>query len=339
MKDVTRAHCIDWSPDGRTLGLVTDDEETIGSQHGIYSLIIIDPFAQNAEPRKLFDTREGNDFIRYSALSWSPTGNTLATLTHPEARDRPQGIALWQADKEQDSVKFFENPQPETMMDLPPEKLPANPETLRNLNYDRKRHCLCWTSNGTKILVQDNLLNIRIWDVQTSTSQQSIRLPDRSNAISMGKRPDVPVQMYLPTVIPSPTDPALFATNDLDIIVIANANQRSVQRLLIGNDVQELSGMAIANDRYYPQVSALAWSPNGRYIAGAYMSSPQIFVWDLQDPQPHRDKDGLQLPTLSFGKTDGQDSVLTALAWSPDGRYLASSSFDTTVIIWQVDKG
>jgi eukaryotic-like serine/threonine-protein kinase len=338
MKDVTRAHCVDWSPDGRTLGLVTDNEEMIASQHGMYSLMIIDPFAQNTEPRKLFDAREGNDFIRYSALSWSPTGNMLATLTHPEARGRPQGITLWQADK-QESVKFFANPQPETMMDLLPENLPAQPDILRKLNYKRKRHCLCWTSDGTKILVQDNLLNIRIWDVHTSTSQQSISLPDRSNAISMGKRPDVPVQMYLPTVRPSPTDPALFATNDLDIIVIADANRHSVQRQLICNDVQALSsGIAIEDDRYYPQVSALAWSPNGRSIAGAYMSSPQIFIWDLQDPHPHRDKDGLQLPALSFGKTDGQDFVLTDLAWSPDGRYLASSSFDTTVIIWQVDK-
>ena len=89
------------------------------------------------------------------------------------------------------------------------------------------------------------------------------------------------------------------------------------------------------------EVNGLAWSPNGRYIAGSYEHSHQVYIWDTQKKTPKKTKEGFQIEDLRFGATNGhfnvKDSTIIDLVWSPDGRYLATASNDTTVIIWKVD--
>jgi WD40 repeat protein len=41
--------------------------------------------------------------------------------------------------------------------------------------------------------------------------------------------------------------------------------------------------------------------------------------------------------TFSGGKNGHQASIID-VAWSPDGRYLATAGGDNIVIVWQVDK-
>ena len=68
-------------------------------------------------------------------------------------------------------------------------------------------------------------------------------------------------------------------------------------------------------------VSAVAWSPDGRYIAtGSWDHTVQ--VWGA--------KSGILLTTYS-----GHSEIVDALAWSPDGKYIASGSWDRTAQVWE----
>ncbi len=40
---------------------------------------------------------------------------------------------------------------------------------------------------------------------------------------------------------------------------------------------------------------------------------------------------------MIFGDKQGHSNTIIDVAWSPSGRYIASTSYDKTVIIWQVD--
>ena len=72
-------------------------------------------------------------------------------------------------------------------------------------------------------------------------------------------------------------------------------------------------------------VVALAWSPDGQYLASG-STQGVIAVWRLED--------GEQLYTL-----EDHDDAITALAWAPDSQHLASSSADGTVRVWQMEDG
>jgi WD40 repeat protein len=73
-------------------------------------------------------------------------------------------------------------------------------------------------------------------------------------------------------------------------------------------------------------VWSLAWSPNGATIAVAD-DSGLIFLWDIPS-----DQNTIRAPVI----IDGHDGVVTTIVYSPDGRYLASGSFDKTVKLWHV---
>lgn len=74
--------------------------------------------------------------------------------------------------------------------------------------------------------------------------------------------------------------------------------------------------------RHSDIVAALAWSPDGRYIAsGSWDHTVQ--VWQALTGTP----------LLTY---KGHSSDVASVAWSPDGRSIASGSWDHTVQVWQV---
>src|SRR3989440_32876 len=76
-------------------------------------------------------------------------------------------------------------------------------------------------------------------------------------------------------------------------------------------------------------VSALAWSPDGKHITSA-SDDQTVHVWDAEHPPGM-----LQLRNpLALNVYRGHSDRVNAVAWSPDGRRIASASHDQTVQVW-----
>jgi WD40 repeat protein len=71
---------------------------------------------------------------------------------------------------------------------------------------------------------------------------------------------------------------------------------------------------------------ALAYSPDGRWLAGASTDDKTVCLFDA-----HTYELSAQFP--------GHDGVIRAVTFSPDSRRLASCSSDQTVRVWQIDGG
>ncbi len=121
----------------------------------------------------------------------------------------------------------------------------------------------------------------------------------------------------------SPTSLQLLAVSDLDVVTLWDVGQNKLLRIL-------------KTQVSLPSLTGITWSSNGQYLAGGYAGSNRVYVWDMQAS----DTQGAgQLPKVVFPQSTsvGHTGIITDVAWSPDGRYIATASGDATVIVWRVD--
>ncbi len=112
-------------------------------------------------------------------------------------------------------------------------------------------------------------------------------------------------------------------------LIASGGGDKTVQVWTVPQGVQVVDPAAEGNVFTYrghtTNVSAVAWSPDGRRIAsGAWDNT--VKVWE---PTPESN-------TMTY---DGHVSFVNTVAWSPDGKRIASGAWDDTVQVWDSTTG
>jgi len=176
---------------------------------------------------------------------------------------------------------------------------------------------ISWSADGSLVAGLTNSNPVVIWEAATGVVKQVLQLPDR---------PHAPKEVLRQSLAWSPVDPHLLAISDLDIATLWDVQRKKLLLELKTNDP-------------VPYVTGLTWAPNGKYVAGSYARSPRIYVWDVQMTGASASLGSVRAPNLFFAGSGAarHTKAVIDVAWSPDGRYIASAAADNTAIVWKVD--
>jgi serine/threonine protein kinase/Tol biopolymer transport system component len=306
------SNALSWSSDGRYL-VVTP----VTSSNQIF---VLDVFGKTSDPIIYKDGSKTDDIGGPSFLysAWSPKTSMFAA-----AVSNTQNVLLWQLKKPNTPIKTLYN-------DQGPRKVDGAEISVGDL---------AWSADGTMLATMTNNFNLAIWDVKTGKVKYYINVPDAPLTLSPGTHA---IFVIRDAIQWSPADNHLLLASNANIVNVWDVRQSKKPRWQLGTNDKDALTPPPNNDtgfgfKWNPNITGVSWSPNGRYLVGGYGRSHNIHIWDLQEKKPVISK-GIQMPAFLFGQKNGHGDTVTDTRWSPDGRYIATTSFDTTVIVWKVDE-
>src|SRR5947209_14228520 len=297
------ANGLCWSADGHSIAVVTGESK----------ILLYNAFSNADTPQIYQDAGTANTSNApvHTSIAWSPTANTFATpgylLQQPQQR-----VALWQINQTSRPIRTLNSDTTGSARTLIIDEVhPQN----SSVNVDM----IGWSADGTLVAGHTNFGSVNIWQAATGAVKEIVSLP---------KRPTTENPMYIlnESVAWSPLNQHLLDASDIDVATLWDVEQKKLLLTLKTSDP-------------VPALTGLTWSSNGKYLAGSYEQSPRVYIWDVQMAESGRTQGEAQPQKLFFPQpgTHVHTATVTDVAWSPDGRYIASASGDTTIVVWQVD--
>lgn len=229
---------------------------------------------------------------------------------------------------------------------------------------------LAWSPGGTKLASSGWDRKVRIWDFTTGTELRSFTSeswvrtvawsPDGRFVLSGGD--DLGLRVWQ---VDTGELSAEFAVRD-KIMYLSTAPEGSLVTMVLGNGELRLldreTGVETLLEQYQGGVNALSWSFDGRYLAVG--TDRLLHVWDAEKRELAQSINaGNIILALGWGsgshliatgsykgivdlwsvesganllKIAGHTGAVKALAWSPQGSYLASGGEEGGIRIWDL---
>jgi WD40 repeat protein len=291
---------VAWSPDGRRLASGGQDE----------TARIWNPGTGRHRPASPVDHGR-----LVWAVDWSPDGRRLATGTEDGA------VRLWDPDfPEQAGVEVADlssgvwavawAPDGRRLAVGGADRIVRIWDTLAGdaaatvllTGHEGLVRSAAWAPDGRHLATSGDDGTVRIWDLDRAGSAPTVLTGH---------------QGWVPSVAWSGDGCRLASGGDDGTVRVWDVAALSAAPVLVGGDLG--------------RVASVAWSPDGRLLAvgGGYGT---VGLWDARvwdPPASDRDQRGRPPPTFA-----AHSEAVLSVAWSPDGRRLATAGEDRTVRIW-----
>jgi serine/threonine protein kinase len=232
----------------------------------------------------------------YDVVAWSPDSSIFAAARSYDTHGLQQ-VDLWQINRTGAPLMTLTAPVPAFAVN----------NSFAGISN------LTWSADSSEVIALTSYDQVIVWNAHSGKTIQIFDLPNRPTQNNFLLRAGIAA---------SPLSSRLMAATDEDLGTVWDTPNK---KLLL----------ALKTTDEVPYMTSIYWAPNGKYIAGSYARSPQVYIWDAQ----HTSNDPLKQPLTplhAFG-VGLHTKALLDVEWSPNGRYIASAAADTSVIVWKVD--